>query len=406
MQTISDRAKKMQASPIRKLIPYAKQAEEVGINVIPLNIGQPDIPTPEPILEAIRSFDNKILAYSQSQGEEALLEAFEKYYHRNNINLKKDEIIVTTSGSEAVYFAFLATCDIGDELLVFEPFYANYNGLATQAGISLKAIQTYPENGFHLPTAEEIEAAITPHTRGILICNPNNPTGTVYTRDELNCLAQVAIKHNLYILSDEVYREFVYDGQQHVSIMQIANIGENAILIDSASKRYSACGARIGLIASQNKSVMQACLKFAQARLCSPTLEQMAVTAGVEMDTSYFKPILEEYQHRRDVIMGGLSKIPGVVCETPGGAFYCIVKLPVKNAEEFAKWLLTDFDDNGDTVLVAPAQGFYSTPGLGLNEVRLSYVIEAPKLARAMEVLGIAIKEYQLIEACCMDIAA
>lgn len=404
MQNVSNRARQMQASPIRKLIPLANKAEEQGINVIPLNIGQPDIPTPAPIMEEIRNFNKKILAYSPSQGETSLLEAFSMYYNRMNINLKPEDIVVTTSGTEAVYFAFLATCDIGDELLVFEPFYTNYNGIATEAGINLKAVRTYPENGFHLPSNDVIEDAITPKTKGILICNPNNPTGTVYTKDELRRLALIAKVHNLYILSDEVYREFIYDGNQYTSIMQIREARSNAIVIDSISKRYSACGARIGMIGSWNKKVMEACIKFAQCRLCSPTLEQKAAVAGVMMDPSYFQPILEEYEHRRNVLMEGLSKIPGVVCETPGGAFYCIVKLPIKNAEEFAKWMLTDFDYDGDTVLVAPAQGFYATPGLGTNEIRLSYTIDAAKIARAMEVLGEAIHEYQLFET--LDMAA
>ena len=398
MQNISERARHMQASPIRKLIPFAKQAESEGINVIPMNIGQPDIPTPTPIIESIKNFDKKILAYSPSQGESLLLAAFEKYYNRIGINLEEKDILITTSGSEAVYFSFLATCDIGDELIVFEPFYSNYNGMATEAGISLKPVRTYPENGFHIPEKESIESAITPRTRGILICNPNNPTGTVYTKEELERLTQVARANNLFIISDEVYREFVYDGQCHTSIMEIPEARELAVLIDSISKRYSACGARIGLIASWNQSVMESCLKFAQCRLCSPTLEQMAAVAGVEMDTSYFQPILKEYEHRRNVLMEGLSKIPGVVCQIPGGAFYCIVKLPVKNAEDFAKWMLTDFVYDGYTLLVAPAEGFYSTPGLGVDEVRLSYVIEDDKIKKGMEVLSVAIQEYQMLE--------
>ncbi len=398
MHKISDRAQKMQASPIRKLIPFADEAKERGINVIPLNIGQPDIPTPKPILDAIKNYDEKVLAYCPSQGNEGLLKAFSQYYQRLNINLETDDIIVTTSGSEAIFFAMLAVCDVGDELLVFEPFYANYEGIATQTGIKMRAIRTFPENGFHLPSKETIEASITSKTRGILICNPNNPTGTVYSKEELRNLAEIAEKHNIFLISDEVYREFVYDGQEHTSVMTFDDYSDNLILVDSVSKRYSVCGARIGLIASRNKDVMKAVLKFAQARLCSPTVEQIGAKAGIEMDMSYFKPILAEYQKRRDAIMAGLSKIPGVVCETPGGAFYCIVKLPVSNAEEFAKWLLTDYDYEGDTVLVAPAESFYLTPGLGINEVRLSYVIEVDKINRAMEVLAAALKEYQMLD--------
>ncbi len=391
---VSNRATVMQASPIRKLIPFANIARSKGINVYPLNIGQPDIPTPTPIMDAMRKFDAKVLAYSPSQGEDYLVKAFANYYSRININLSPEEILVTTSGSEAIFFAMMAICDVGDEIIVFEPFYTNYGGIATETGVVLKAARTYPETGFHLPTKEKIEELITPKTRGILICNPNNPTGTVYTSKELQQLAEIAEKHNLFLIADEVYREFVYDGQKHTSVMELTNIADKIILVDSISKRYSACGARIGLIASHNKDVMQVVLKFAQARLSSPTIEQVGAKAGIEMDASYFEPILKEYQQRRDTIMAGIKKIPGAICETPGGAFYCIVKLPIDSAENFAKWLLTDFNDKNESVLVAPAQGFYSTPGLGVNEIRLSYVLEVPKLARAMEVLATAVKEY------------
>ena len=398
MTKVSNRAQIMQASPIRKLIPFANKARAKGISVYPLNIGQPDIPTPAPILDAMKNYDTKVLAYSPSQGEDGLIQAFVNYYARININLKPEEINVTTSGSEALFFAMMAICDVGDELVVFEPFYTNYGGIATETGVNLKAVRTYPENGFHLPSKEAIEAVITPKTKGILICNPNNPTGTAYTVDELNMLAEIAEKHDLFLISDEVYREFVYDGQKHSSIMELGKIANKVILVDSVSKRYSVCGARIGLVASHNKDVMEVVLKFAQARLSSPTIEQVGAQAGAEMDASYFEPILKEYQQRRDATMAGLKKIPGVICEVPGGAFYCIAKLPIKNAENFAKWLLTDFNYKGESVLVAPAQGFYATPGLGVNEIRISYVLEVPKLVKAMEILGEAIKEYQKIE--------
>ncbi|MBQ3644845.1 MAG: pyridoxal phosphate-dependent aminotransferase [Candidatus Riflebacteria bacterium] len=394
MTKVSNRAQVMQASPIRKLIPFANQAKAKGINVYPLNIGQPDIPTPAPILDAMKNYDTKVLAYSPSQGEDCLIKAFVNYYARININLKPEEINVTTSGSEALFFAMMAICDVDDELVVFEPFYTNYGGIATETGVKLKAVRTYPENGFHLPAKDAIEAVITPKTKAILICNPNNPTGTAYTPEELNMLAEIAEKHDLFLISDEVYREFVYDGQKHASIMELDRIANKVILVDSVSKRYSVCGARIGLIASHNKEVMEVVLKFAQARLSSPTIEQVGAQAGAEMDASYFEPILKEYQQRRDAIMAGLRKIPGVICEVPGGAFYCIAKLPIDNAENFAKWLLTDFNYKGESVLVAPAQGFYATPGLGVNEIRLSYVLEVPKLVKAMEILGEAIKEY------------
>ena len=395
MMKVSNRATVMQASPIRKLIPFANIARSKGITVYPLNIGQPDIPTPTPIMDAMRKFDAKVLAYSPSLGEDYLIKAFSNYYNRININLSPEEILVTTSGSEAIFFAMMAICDVGDEIIVFEPFYTNYGGIATETGVVLKAARTYPETGFHLPSKEKIEELITSKTKGILICNPNNPTGTVYTEDELNMLASVAEKHNLFLIADEVYREFVYDGQKHTSVMELTNVADKIILVDSISKRYSACGARIGLIASHNKEIMEVALKFAQARLSSPTIEQVGAKAGIEMNVSYFEPILKEYQQRRDTIMSGIKKIPGAICETPGGAFYCIVKLPIDSAENFAKWLLTDFNDNKESVLVAPAQGFYSTPGLGVNEIRLSYVLEVPKLARAMEVLAVAVKEYK-----------
>ncbi|MFZ2958737.1 MAG: pyridoxal phosphate-dependent aminotransferase [Candidatus Ozemobacteraceae bacterium] len=398
MTHISHRAQSMQASPIRKLIPLATAARKRGITVYPLNIGQPDIPTPEPIREAIRSFDQKVLAYSPSPGEDYLLEAFAGYFQKNHIPLDTNEIIVTTGGSEAIFFAFLAICDPGDEVLVFEPFYTNYNGMAFQTNVTLKALRTYAEDGFQLPPIETIEKAITPKTKGILICNPNNPTGTVYPRESLEKLAALAKKRGLYILSDEVYREFTYDGLEHTSIMHIPGVESHAILLDSISKRYSACGARIGLIASKNKEVMAVCLKFAQARLSSPTVEQWAAKAGLQMDPSYFKPILAEYQRRRDAVMEGFKKIPGVVCKIPTGAFYVIAKLPINDAEAFAKWLLTDFNHNGTTVLVAPAAGFYVTPGLGKNEVRLSYVLEVEKLHAAMDALAAGVKAFQTHE--------
>jgi len=398
MKKISLRAEEMQASPIRKLIPFAVAARKKGITVYPLNIGQPDIPTPQPIRDAIRNFDQEVLAYSPSQGEDFLVEAFSGYYRQNRIELAPEDIIVTTGGSEAIFFAFLSICDPGDEIIVFEPFYTNYNGMALETGITLKAITTYAEDGFQLPTVETMEKAVTPKTRGILICNPNNPTGTVYSAKALEDLAFIAKKHNLYIIADEVYREFTYDGLHHTSILQIEGMDQHAILIDSISKRYSACGARIGVIASRNKAVMGACMKFAQARLSSPTVEQWGARAGMLMDPSYFAPILEEYQRRRDTVMAGLAKAPGVVCEVPTGAFYVIAKLPIKNAERFAQWLLTDFTHENSTVLVAPAAGFYVTPGLGLKEIRISYVLEVDKLEKAMTALAVAINQFKKIE--------
>ncbi len=403
---ISARANEMQASPIRKLIPFANAAKKKGINVFPLNIGQPDIHTPKPIRDAIRDFDQEVLAYSPSQGEDFLVEAFSGYYRKNNIALEPEDIIVTTGGSEAIYFAFLSICDLGDEVIVFEPFYTNYNGMAHQTGITLKALTTYAEDGFQLPPVETIEKAIGPKTRAILICNPNNPTGTVYSKEALEGLAYIAKKHNIYIIADEVYREFTYDGLNHTSILQIEGMDQNAILIDSISKRYAACGARIGVIASKNKTVMDACMKLAQARLSSPTVEQWGARAGILMDTSYFTPILEEYQKRRDTVMEGLAKAPGVICKVPTGAFYVIAKLPIQDAEHFAQWILTDFEYEGSTVLVAPAAGFYVTKGLGKDEIRISYVLETAKLAKAMEVLAKAIIAFQKVENATPELAA
>ena len=395
---ISDRAINMQASPIRKLLPFATAARKRGVNVYPLNIGQPDIPTPKPIRDSIKNFDQEVIAYSPSQGEDYLLEAFSGYYKKNNINLEPEDIIVTTGGSEAIFFAFMAICDLNDEIIVFEPFYTNYNGMAHETGIKLKALTTYAEDGFQLPPISKIEAAISPKTRAILICNPNNPTGTVYSKKALQELATIAKKHNIYIIADEVYREFTYDGLTHTSILQIDEMDNNAILVDSISKRYAACGARIGLVASKNKNVMSAIMKFAQARLSSPTVEQWGARAGTMMEPDYFEPILKEYQLRRDTVMEGFSKIKGVVCKVPTGAFYVIAKLPIKDAEKFALWLLTDFNYNNSTVLVAPAGGFYSTPGLGKNEIRISYVLKVERLKKAMEALAVAVIEYQKIE--------
>jgi len=394
----SQRATSMQASPIRKLIPLANAARKRGLTVYPLNIGQPDIHTPDPIREAIRSFDREVLAYSPSPGEDYLLDAFAMYYKKNNIPLERDEIIVTTGGSEAIFFAFLAICDPGDEIIVFEPFYTNYNGMAHETGVSLKPLTTFAEDGFQLPAVDLIEKAISPKTRGILLCNPNNPTGTVYSRPALEALGELAKKHRIFILADEVYREFTYDGLHHTSILHIPGPQEQAILIDSISKRYSACGARIGLVASKNKKVIGACLKMAQARLSSPTVEQWAARAGLLMDPSYFKPILCEYQRRRDSVMEGLATIPDSVCKTPAGAFYVIVKLPIKDSELFARWLLTDFQCDNETVLVAPAGGFYVTPGLGKCEIRISYVIEVEKLQHAMVALAAGVKQFNKIE--------
>jgi len=391
---LSNRISNMQFSPIRKLAPYAAEAKKRGIKVIHLNIGQPDIKTPELFEEGIKNYHEKVLAYSDSQGIDALLESFIQYYKKWNINLEKDELLVTNGGSEAIMFALMTICDPGDNVLAPEPFYTNYNGFAEVAGAKVQPFLTKAENGFHLPPKEEIVSKINSKTKAILICNPGNPTGVVYSADELRTIADIAKENDLYIIADEVYREFVYDGLKYTSMMYLKDVSDRVILIDSVSKRYSACGARIGLMASKNKEIIHQALKLCQSRLCVPTIEQLGVVALKDTPDSYFKEVNAEYQNRRDILFSGLKKIPGIVCEKPTGAFYIVAKLPVKNAEDFAKWLLTDFNFEGTTVMVAPAEGFYATKGLGIDEVRMTYCLNGEDLKSAMKILAIAIKEY------------
>ncbi|MDD5089287.1 MAG: pyridoxal phosphate-dependent aminotransferase [Candidatus Wallbacteria bacterium] len=392
---ISKRAKEMQASPIRKLTPYAQAAKDKGRKIFHLNIGQPDIETPDIMFKAIREYKEKILAYGPSQGSADYCDSLVKYYNKLDFAIEKEHLVVTTGGSEAIIFAMLAVADPGGEIIVPEPFYTNYNGFATQAGLTIVPVLTVAENGFHLPAEEEVEKRITPHTRALMLCNPNNPTGTVYTRDEVEMMIRIAVKHRLFLISDEVYREFIYDGLKHVSVMEFPEAAQNLIVVDSISKRFSACGARLGAVISKNAELMSGIMKFAQARLCPPTLEQIGGVALHSLNENYYRKIRSEYQHRRDIVVNSLSKMPGVICKKPQGAFYVIAKLPVIDAEHYALWLLTDFDSNGETVMVAPAQGFYSTPNMGLDEVRLAYILNEKSLLRAMDVLAESLEKYK-----------
>lgn len=392
---LSKRALEIQASPIRKLMPHAVSAKARGIKVYHLNIGQPDIPTPEEMIKVYHDFSDKVLAYGPSQGLDVYREGLVEYYKRQGIELKVNDIIVTTAGSEAITFAMMVVGEVGDEIIVPEPFYTNYNGFATMAGINLCPLTTYAETGFALPESSIIEALINSKTKAIMLCNPGNPTGTVYSKDEIIRIAEICKKHNLYLISDEVYREFVYDGTMHTSVLEVPNFTDNAIMVDSVSKRYSACGARIGCIVSRNKELMDAVLKFAQARLCPPTVDQLAANACVYLKDEYFSALKDEYQARRDLVMNELAKIPGIVCKKPEGAFYIVAKLPIKDAEDFIIWLLNEYSVNNETVMAAPAEGFYATPGLGRNELRLAYILCKEDLQKAMNIFRSGLEAYQ-----------
>lgn len=392
---LSKRALEIQASPIRKLMPHAIAAKKRGVKVYHLNIGQPDIPTPQVMIDMYHNFSDKVLAYGPSQGLDVYRDGLVEYYKNNGIDLKENQIIVTTAGSEAVTFAMYVTCEAGDEVIVPEPFYTNYNGFATMAGIKIKALTTYAETGFQLPEDDKIEALVGPRTRAIMICNPGNPTGTVYSKEDIARLCALAKRHNLFVISDEVYREFTYDGLKHTSVLQIPGMEELAIVVDSVSKRYSACGARIGCIASRNEALMAATLKFAQARLCPPTVDQLAANACVSLGDEFFGPLISEYQRRRDLVYGELQKIPGVVCVLPQGAFYINVKLPIKDAEHFVIWMLDNYQIDNQTIMAAPAEGFYATPGLGKDELRLAYVLNEDDLTKAMHVFRSGLEEYR-----------
>ncbi len=394
MKILSQRGRQMPSSPIRRLVPYADQAIEKGKHVYHLNIGQPDIHTPDSFLNPIKNLDMPVVAYGPSAGLTSLRKKMSEYYARHDIHLDYEEILITTGGSEAIIFALMAICDPSDEIIIPEPFYTNYNGFAVEAGVRVVPITSTIENDFQLPAIESIREKISDRTRAIMICNPNNPTGYVYSREELEALRQIVLENDLFLLSDEVYREFVYDGQTHTSVMHLKGIEDRTIMLDSVSKRYSACGARIGMLASKNKEVINAALKFGMARLCPPTIEQVATEAGVDTPQSYFDEVIREYTERRDVMVKMLREMPGVVAPNPKGAFYLVVKLPVDDADRFAQWLLTDFDVDNETVMVAPANGFYSTPGLGKDEVRIAYVLNVEDIKKAMNILRLGLKAY------------
>jgi len=394
MPKISNKGNKMPESPIRKLVPYSEIAKKKGHKVYHLNIGQPDIKTPEVALNAVKNNDLKILEYSHSAGFESYRKKLSQYYITHNIAVNFEDIIITTGGSEALLFAMGTTMDSGDEIIIPEPFYANYNGFSTASGVKVVPVISNIETGFALPPIEDFEKLITPKTKAILICNPGNPTGYLYSKEEIMQLATLVKKHDLFLISDEVYREFTYDGDVHYSIMNVPGLEEHAIMIDSVSKRYSMCGARIGCIVSKNKEVMATALKFAQARLSPPTFEQIASEAALETPKSYFDEVISEYRERRDTLINELKKIEGVLVSVPKGAFYCIAQLPIDNADDFAQWLLESYDLNGETVMVAPAAGFYSTPNVGLNQVRIAYVLKKEDLIRACKILKTAIQVY------------
>lgn len=394
MATISRRAQIMPPSPIRKLVPYAEDAKRRGIRVYHLNIGQPDIPTPQEMLDAYAHHGLRVLEYSHSGGIWEYRENLAHYYQQFGIPVEKEHILVTTGGSEAIIFALMTVMDPGDEVMVPEPFYTNYNGFAVQAGVRVVPLTCSAEEGFQLPPDDEIRARITPRTRAILICNPNNPTGYVYTREELQRLRRLVLEYDLFLLADEVYREFVYDGATHHSILTLEGLEERTIVLDSVSKRYSACGARVGCLVTRNTEVLEAALKFGQARLSPPTLDQMAANAALKASQSYLNQVVEEYRRRRDVVFDALAKIPGVFGLKPRGAFYTIVKLPVDDADAFAAWLLRDFHDREETLMLAPANGFYATPGLGKDEVRIAFVLNVPAMRRSMEILERALERY------------
>ena len=394
MPTISQKGLAMPQSPIRKLMPYADAARKNGKHIFHLNIGQPDIKTPNVALEAIKNNSIEILSYSASEGFETYRNKLADYYKTNNINVSAEDIIISTGGSEALLFTMGSIADSGDEVIIPGPFYANYNGFATASGVTVVPVKSSIDNGFALPPIAEFEKLITPKTKAILICNPGNPTGYLYTKEEIEQLAAMVKKHNLFIVADEVYREFAYDGNTHHSIMSEPGLEDHAIMIDSVSKRYSMCGARIGCMVSKNKELMSTALKFAQARLSPPTFAQVAAEAALETPKSYFDDVIEEYVHRRNLLVNALEDIKGVKVAKPKGAFYCIAELPVKDAEDFAKWLLSDFDVDGQTVMVAPASGFYSTPNTGLNQVRIAYVLNEGDLLKSVNILKKALEVY------------
>ena len=395
MPSVSIKGQQMPESPIRKLVPYAEKAYKAHKTVYHLNIGQPDIKTPDVAMEAVGNHSLEILAYTRSDGSQEYREKIAQYYQKNSIPVTANEIIVTTGGSEALLFAMGSIADAGDEIIIPEPFYANYNGFATASGVNIVPVISKIEDNFALPAISEFEKLITPKTKAILICNPGNPTGYLYSKEEIHKLATIVKKHDLFLVADEVYREFTYDGYKHYSILEEAGLEENGIIIDSVSKRYSMCGARIGCLVSKNKQIISTVMKFAQARLSPPTFAQIASEAALQTPQSYFDEVIEEYQERRNTLVNHLKEIPGVKVGVPKGAFYCIAELPIKNSDAFAQWLLEDFDVDGETIMVAPAAGFYSSPGVGLNQIRIAYVLKKKSLIRAVEILKMALQQYK-----------
>jgi aspartate aminotransferase len=393
MITISQRGLDMPASPIRKLVPYAEAAKKKGIKVYHLNIGQPDIQTPPAIMDAVKNANIPVLEYSHSAGNESYRKKLVEYYKKNQINVSFDEIIITTGGSEAIQFGFFTCLNPGDEVIIPEPFYANYNGFAVAAGVKVVPITSSIETGFALPPIDAFEKVITPKTKAILICNPNNPTGYLYSRKEMEALKTICLKHDLFLFSDEAYREFCYDGE-YISALQLEGLEDRVILMDTISKRYSACGARIGAFVSKNKEVYNTAMKFAQARLSPPGLAQIMGEAAIDLPDNYFESPKAEYLKRRDTLVSRLNKIPGVYCPNPGGAFYAIAKLPIDDSDKFCQWLLESFSYNDQTVMLAPATGFYGTPGLGKNEVRFAYVLNVDAINAAMDCLEKALEVY------------
>jgi len=394
MPKISKKGLHMPQSPIRKLVPFAEDAKKRGTKIYQLNIGQPDIKTPQIALDAVKNNNIEVLAYARSEGSEEYRIKLAAYYKKNSIHVDANDIIVTTGGSEALSFTIGSITDAGDEIIIPEPFYANYNGFSTANNTKVVPIVSTIDNGFALPAIEEFEKLITSKTKAILICNPGNPTGYLYSKDEIEKLKALVLKYDLFLIADEVYREFVYDGNTHNSVMSLDDLDQHAIMVDSVSKRYSMCGARIGCVVSKNKSLIQTVLKFAQARLSSPTYALLASEAALDTPQSYFDEVIIEYVARRDILIAELNKIPNVKVSTPKGAFYCIAELPVADADDFAQWMLEKFENNNETVMVAPASGFYSTPGSGKNQIRIAYVLNKESLIRSVEILKLALEQY------------
>jgi aspartate aminotransferase len=396
---ISQRAVTIQESPIRKLAPLAAAARRRGVHIFNLNIGQPDVPTPPEFLRAVCRFSEPVLAYGPSDGLPELREAMCNYFARFDIALSPEQVLITNGGSEAILFAFNVVADDGDEIIIPEPFYTNYNGYAELASLNVVPVRTRAEEGFHLPADDVLEAVVSPRTRAMLVCSPNNPTGTVLTPEELDRLAAFVLRHDIFLIADEVYKEFTYDGRRHRSVLELADVQDRVIVVDSISKRFSACGARVGAVISRNREVMAAVLKFGQARLCPPTLEQLGAIAAYRLGESYFDGVRVEYQQRRDAMFEGLTRDPDIVLRRPRGAFYMIVKMRgVEESDAFARWLLSDFDLDGETVMVAPAGGFYASPDAGADEVRMAYVLETPKIARATEVFLAGLNRYRALK--------